>query len=355
MTPEQFLARIAKQPPAPAYLFTGPEAYQRRHCKKALIARVLGSTERDGLTQTDLEETTLFEVLDDARSLSLFSTERLIWVSSAELALPRRLAAAGDTDGGPADAAGSALAAYVKQPVSGTVLVFDCSRYDFTGDDRAKLERVERFYTAIPAVVEFRRLAPEFSRFLCQDLAKKSGLKLGGAELAALLEAAAGDASRLAAEIEKLSLFVGTERSVTMDDLRAMVPNAAESTIFDLVQALGKRDRATALRSLEVLAREGEYLPLALSFLSTQFRLALAAKGAQISSGQQAQNYFAKAGVRIWRERAEQITATASAFTKEHLARALALIYDTDKKFREGYREDRMIMETLVLALTAGH
>jgi hypothetical protein len=44
---------------------------------------------------------------------------------------------------------------------------------------------------------------------------------------------------------------------------------------------------------------------------------------------------------------------TASAFTKERLAKALAMIYETDKKFREGYRNDQLIMETLVLALTA--
>ncbi|MGH9582428.1 MAG: DNA polymerase III subunit delta, partial [Bryobacteraceae bacterium] len=220
-------------------------------------------------------------------------------------------------------------------------------------DDRAKLERVEKFYAAVPAVVEFRRLTPEASRFFCQDLAKKSGLRLGGKELAALLDAAAGDASRLAAEIEKLSLYVGTERGVTMEDLRALVPNAAESTIFELVQALGKRDRTAALRSVDILVREGEYLPLALSFLSTQFRLALAAKEARIGSGQQAQNFFAKAGVRIWRERAEQIAATAAAFTKEDLTRALPLIYETDKRFRDGYRDDRTVMERLVLELTA--
>ncbi|MGH9639715.1 MAG: DNA polymerase III subunit delta, partial [Bryobacteraceae bacterium] len=243
MTPEQLLAQIAKQPPAPVYLFLGPEAYQRRMCKHALTERVLGADGQAGLTQTDLENATLAEVLDDARSLSLFATERLIWVSGAELALPRRTAASNE-EGGPGEATGSALAAYVKQPTAGTVLVFDCSRYDFTGDDRAKLERVEKFYAAVPAMVEFRRLSPESSRYFCQDLAKKAGLKLGGKELAALLDAAAGDASRLAAEIEKLSLFVGTERSVTMDDLRALVPNAAESTIFELVQALGKRNRA---------------------------------------------------------------------------------------------------------------
>ncbi|MBV8553673.1 MAG: hypothetical protein JOY54_20435, partial [Acidobacteriaceae bacterium] len=139
---------------------------------------------------------------------------------------------------------------------------------------------------------------------------------------------------------------------VTMSDLRALVPNAAQSTIFELVNALGKRDRAAALRSLDILVREGEYLPLALTFLSTQFRLALAAKEARVSSSQQAQAFFSKIGVRMWRDRAEQVMTTASAFSREHLAKAVALIYETDKKFRDGYRDDRVVMETLVLALT---
>ncbi len=357
MSPEQFLARIAKQPPAPAYLFLGQEGYQRKLCREALLARVLpGEAREEGFTQVDLDESSLNEVLDDARSLSLFAAERLIWIASAELALPKRMTAASaeesDEDGKPVE---SSLAAYLKAPTPGTVLVFECSRYDFVGDDKARLERVEKYYAGIgeAARVEFRHFTPETSRHLAQDLARKAGLKIGGTELAALLEAIAGDAGRLASEIEKLALFVGSERAVTLDDLRALVPNAAQATIFALVNALGKRDRKTALRSLDILVRDGEYLPLALTFLGTQFRLALAAKEARISNTQQAQTFFQRIGVRMWRDRAEQVMATASAFPRESLARAVELLYDTDKKFREGYKNDQLVMELLVLALTA--
>jgi DNA polymerase-3 subunit delta len=352
LSPEQFLARIAKQSLSPAYLFLGQEGYQRRLCKDALLDRVLpGLARMDGLTERDLENTTLAEVLDDARSLSLFSSDRVIWVSSAEVALPRRFTSSdeGEDEGKPA---GSDLAAYLKSATPGTILVFECSRYDFNSEDRPKLERVEKYYSSIPAVVEFRQFTPESSRFLAQQLVKKFGIRMGGAELAALLDAVAGDAYRLAAEIEKLSLFVGVDRSVTMEDLETLVPNAAQATIFALVNALGKRDRVSALRSLDLLVRDGEYLPLALTFLSTQFRLALAAKEERIRSAQQAQGFFQKIGVRMWRDRAEQVVATANAFTRAHLTRAVALIYQTDRKFRDGYKDDRLIMETLVLALT---
>jgi DNA polymerase-3 subunit delta len=306
----------------------------------------------EGFTQIDLEETSLSEVLDDARSLSLFATERVIWVASAELALPRRMSSGAEDGNDTERSSGAQIADYLKQPTPRTVLVFECSRYDFSGDDRPKLERVEKFYSAIANVVEFRHFTPELCRALAQELAKKHGLKIGYPELAALLDAVGGDASRLASEMEKLSLYVESGRAVTMDDIRCLVPNAAQSTIFSLVNALGKRDRAGALHSLDILIREGEYLPLALTFLSTQFRLALAAKEAGIGSAPQAVSYFSKMGVRIWRERAEQVVATAAAFTKEHLKKATAAIYETDKKLREGYRDDRVIMETLVFALT---
>lgn len=353
MTPEQFLARIANQPPAAAYLFLGQEAYQRRTCKQALVDHVLPVDARaEGLTQFDLEDTSLPEVLDDARSLSLFARQRLVLISSAEAALPKRLSGPIDSTDGSENPVESELAAYLKAPTPGTVLVFECSRYDFSGEDRAKLERVQKFYSAVPMIVEFHQFTPESIRFLAQQLAKEHQLKLGGAELAALIDTAGSGADRIAAEIEKLALFVGHERAVTMDDLRALVPNAAQTTIFALVHALARRDRSAALNSLDILIREGEYLPLALTFLSTQFRLALAAKEARISSVYHAQNFFAKLGIRVWRDRAEQVLATANAFTREHLVKAIALIYETDKKFREGYRDDRIVMEGLVLALT---
>lgn len=353
MTPEQFLAKLAKQGPAPAYLFLGQEGYQRRICRDTIIERVLpGDAKADGLTAVDLAEVTLRAVVDDARSMSLFSSNRVIWLSSAELALPRRITAAADEDGHRDNSPESALNEYLNSPTPETVLVFECSRYDFVGEDRSKLERVQKFYAAIPTVVEFRHYTPESSRFLAQELAKKHQVKLAGAELVALLDAVAGDANRLASEMEKLSLFVGEGRSVTMQDLSTLVPNAAQTTVFALVNALGKGDRVGALRLLDILVREGEYLPLALTFLSAQFRLALAAKEAKVTSAQQALAFFAKLGVRMWRERAEQVIVTAGAFTKERLTKGLTMIYETDKKFREGYRDDRLVMETLVLGLT---
>ncbi len=152
MSPDQFLQRIQKSQPAPVYLFLGPEVYQLSACRRALVDNVLAPEDREnGLSRHDLDETTLAVVLDDARSLSLFAPNRVVWVSGAETALPRGRAVSDDENAAMAD-----LASYLKHPTPGYVLVFEASRYDFEGEDRAKIERVQKFYAAIPEVVELR-------------------------------------------------------------------------------------------------------------------------------------------------------------------------------------------------------
>jgi DNA polymerase-3 subunit delta len=355
MTPDELQRQLQKQPPAPAYLFLGPEAWQRELCRKALIERALPPEDREnGFTRYDLDETDLSVVMDDARSFSLFATNRLIWVGSAEGALPRTRGAAADSedsgDGGKGAAA--SLADYLKNPVPGTVIVFECSRYDFEGDDKTKLQRVQKFYSAIPTQVEFQRFTPVAARRLAQSQAKRAGLQIAESEIDLLVEILGSDASRIVTEIEKLALYIGTGRRVTADDVVSMVPNGRATTIFALVAAIGRGDRGASLDALDILVREGEYLPLALTFLATQFRLALVAKEAGLSNAGMIQSHFTKMGTPMWRSRAEQVQQTVAAFSTAKLRKAIQKTFETDRALRDTRPDDRTVMEQFVLGLT---
>lgn len=358
MTPDQFLKQIQKAP-APVYVFLGPEAYYRDICRRALLDAVLPEEDREqGYCRHDLDELSLAEVIDDARSMSLFATRRLLWVASAEAAVPKGRAAAasagdGDDDGSPSKRATSVLADYIAHPTPDTVVVFECSRYDFEGEDKARIDRVQKFYSAIPNPVEFRPFPVEASHRLAQELARNANLKIGVSEIGLLVEALGADASRIAAEIEKLALYAGKERRVTAADIAKLVPNAQETTIFELVAALGAGNRARSLDLLDSLVREGEYLPLALSFLATQFRLSLVAREAGLRTAGDIQSHFTRIGVRIWRDRAEQIRQTLAAFSKERLENAVKRIFAADRALRDTHPDDRIVMEELILALTA--
>jgi DNA polymerase-3 subunit delta len=348
MTPEQFLAKLGKGSPEPVYLFLGPEAFERERCKRALLNAALSPEEREnGFTRHDLDQTPLAAAVDDARALSLFAPRRMIWLGHAEAAVPRASSEEQEESGK------AALAAYLSDPSPDTVMVIDCARYEFEGEDKARLERVEKFFSAVPARVEFRPYSPEAARALAQKLAKEASLQLGLAELALLIEATGGDASRIAVEIEKLRLFAGTGRKVTAEDIAALVPDAQATTIFVLVAALGRGDRSRSLEVLDTLSREGEYMPLALTFLATQFRMALAAREAGLRGAGPIQAYFNRIGVRIWPERARQIEQTVEAFPKARLERAVQRLFEADRSLRDARPDDRVVMEEMILALTA--
>jgi DNA polymerase-3 subunit delta len=349
LTPQQFLSALKKGSVASTYLFVGPEAWQRRRCKQALVDQVLPSgADGETFVRHDLSETSLVEVLEDARSLSLFAPRRVIWVSAAEAALPR---GRGGEEGEGGRAATAELRAYVEDPTPGVVLVFDCSRYELEGEDKARVQRVRKFYDCIEAVVEFAPLDSGEARRLAQELAQAVGLRISPAALQLVVECCAGDGLRLEAEIEKLALFACDGRMISEAEVTQLVSSAQTTTVFALVAAIARRDVQAALEALEMLVREGEYLPLALAFLATQFRLALAGHEAGLRSGSQVLGYFSKLGIPMWPSRAEQIAQTMQAFAPERLRRAIQRVYETDLALRDTRPDDRTVVERLAVSL----
>ncbi len=344
MTADQLLGQIERQRPEPAYLFLGAEPFRLDQCRKALIARVLPPEEREqGLVRHDLTETPLSAILDDARSLSLFAPRRIIWASNAEAALPRAKSGLND------DAAGMLLADYLNNPTPEVVLVFEASRYELDGEDKAKAERIRKFYSRIPAVGELPRYSVREAQRLAHDLVRKNGLRIDQSDVDLLVEALGSDALRISVEMEKLSLYAGTDRRIQARDLAVLVPDSSASTVFVLVDALGRGDKLRALDLLHSLVRQGEYLPLALSFLAGLFRLALVAKDRRFRGPQQVQQQFSKPGRPLWRSRAEQVFQASSLFSKKQLETLLKRIYAADRALRDARPDDRIVMEEFIL------
>ncbi len=224
-------------------------------------------------------------------------------------------------------------------------------RFDFEGEDRKKQERVRKFYAALPDPVEFKRASAEDARREAAAMARRAGLAIDPPLVELLVEALGADLMRIAVEIEKMALYADG-RPVTAEDVALLVPDARAATIFALVGTLGRRDRSLSLEILDTLFRDGEYLPLALSFLSAQFRAALVAKEAGLRSPQQIQGHFAKLGAPMWGSRAEQVSQTVAKFSKPQLERAMRLTFEADKGLRSARPDDRIVMEQFILRLT---
>lgn len=78
-------------------------------------------------------------------------------------------------------------------------------------------------------------------------------------EAARLLAAEVGDNLRLlAGEIDKLSTYAGKGGQIRVEDVRALTPASRQTRIFDLTDALARRERSRALALLHELLAAGE-------------------------------------------------------------------------------------------------
>ena len=272
---------------------------------------------------------------------------------NAEAALPRGRAAADDEDGESAAVAGDAapLAAYLKDPTPGVVIVFEAIRFDFEGDDKRKQDRVRKFYAAIRDVVELRRFSVARSPRRRPNRWSAAPVSASTRPRSTCWWKRSARTSPASPWRSRSSRSSPAIAQIGVDDIAALVPDARATTIFALVNALGRRDRARSLEILDTLTREGEYLPLALAFLSTQFRMALVAREAGLKSSQQIQGHFTRMGVPMWGSRAEQVWQTVSKFNKAQMERAMKLIYEADKGLRDARPDDRIVMEHFILQL----
>jgi len=76
----------------------------------------------------------------------------------------------------------------------------------------------------------------------------------------ALVERAGADIIRLRGGLERVALYAMGQPKITADDVRQVVPVAAEATNFGIADAIGRNDAAEALREL-TLALEGGAQP----------------------------------------------------------------------------------------------
>ena len=351
MKPRQALHALRKSTPAAGYLFLGNEQYFRDRCRQALHEAVLGDAgeagaESDGATEFDLNERTIEELIDDARTLTLFGGNRLIIGWNAEGALPRRTGAKAVAPAG--------LESYFENPTHGVTILLVAGRYDWSiRDDKPKIERAAQFFAAVPVRIDFEQPSAGEALSEAKSLARSLGLAIAPDTLAELVEILGNDLARIANDLVKLSLYAGQEQQVTHEDIELLVPEARRRGIYEFSDALARKDRGRALEVLDTLVQSGEYWPMQITMLAGLFRQALVVKEGGLRNPNQVSGFFQQRGLRIWPARARQILGVARQFSLAELERALVALFQADRDLRRERPDDRIIVEQLVLRLTS--
>ncbi|MFL7791415.1 MAG: DNA polymerase III subunit delta [Anaerolineae bacterium] len=167
------------------------------------------------------------------------------------------------------------------------------------------------------------------------------------AQLAAVVGA---DLRLLDQEIEKLVTYVNAERAITEADVDAIVPYAQAAVVFDLVDALGRRDGQTAARTLHRLLDAGEHPLGLLAMIVRQFRLLIQVKELK-AEGANPQTIAKALGIHPFPAR--KLHNQATYFTAEQLEMVYRHLLDSDVAIKSGEIEAEVALDLLVAGLAA--
>lgn len=187
-------------------------------------------------------------------TFAFFGGSKLVWLKSANFL--------GDDQIGRAEAVLVALEKLVETLESGlpdgTIFLLSASPVDKRRSFYKTLQKLAKTQV-IDALDTSKSGWEEGAAMLVREVATACGLSFTGdsAELLALMTG--GDRRQIDSEVEKLDLYLGSERrAVTEEDIRLIVPVSHVGAVFELGNALSARKTARALELLDLLMFHGE-------------------------------------------------------------------------------------------------
>jgi DNA polymerase-3 subunit delta len=167
------------------------------------------------------------------------------------------------------------------------------------------------------------------------------------AQLAAVVGA---DLRLLDQETAKLVTYVNAERPITTADVDEVVHYAQAAVIFDLVDALGRRDGRTAAQTLHRLLDAGEHPLGLLAMIVRQFRLLIQVKQLK-AEGANPQTIAKELGIHPFPAR--KLHNQAAYFTPAQLEAVYRHLLETDVGIKSGEIEAEVALDLLVAGLAA--
>lgn len=205
---------------------------------------------------------------------------------------------------------------------------------------------------------------------IVQGLAKDLGLGFEAEALELFVMLAGEDTRQIRAELEKIDVYLGDRREVTPDDVRMMVPLSRAGVVFEIGNALQKRNGARALELVDqqMARKESAVGILRASIIPTVrnlFMAAAASDGRKIPNNNYNQYAAALNAIpereRAWlpQKKAGGVNAyplflasrSAAGFGLEKLRRAMQACLEADRCLVTTGLDDRMVLHRLVVSI----
>lgn len=151
------------------------------------------------------------------------------------------------------------LEGYVENPLPSTILVV--SYKGKTLDGRQKFSKlVKKKGEVFQSKKMYENQLPAWIKAYLNS----NGFTIKPKALALLVDHIGNDLSRIVNEIEKLSLNLGWEKNITEDDIEKFIGISKEYNIFELQNALSRKDQPKAIRIIQYFEANPKAVPVQL-------------------------------------------------------------------------------------------
>ncbi len=331
---------MSRQRPTPTfYILHGEDVFSLRAAVDKMRAQMGDPTTAELNTVTlDGKESSATDVLSAVRAMPFLSDKRLVIVEGMLSWLGRK-------------GAGKSAKAELETLAEGLQTLPPWARLVFA-EPTALPERhpILKLAQKLPHGYHKAFNAPRnLTRWLTERARREYGATIEPAAAVALASVVGENLRAADSELAKLAAYVNGERPISEADVALLTPYVVEANIFEMVDALGRGDGATATRLLHRLLEHDEPLRL-FGMIVRQFRLLLLARehleaGGTPKSAGQALGVHPYVG--------EKVARQARGFTLEYLRGAYHFLLETDVGIKSG-RVEAVLALDLLIASVAG-
>jgi DNA polymerase-3 subunit delta len=338
------MTMVAKGKPNiyPVYLLYGPENYLIEEEIQRLLNQSLSEKERGlNLHIFSGEEHSSQEIVQTAQTLPMFSPYRFVLVSEADEFDEEKM---------------KPLLEYIQNPSPTACLVMVSRTLGFWKRHRDDIEKVGK-------VIECTRLRGKALVSWVRKRMTEKGKGLSEEAADYLVEVVGDHLHDLENALEKVFLSVGHKRAVELSDVEGIVSEVKISTVFDLMDAIGRQDLEKALGILEKAMesktipfrkeeesprRMDDPVPLLLSMMAKQYQNIWRVK--EKAPGDYGAAEVAQAiGMSAWN--VKKLMDQGKYFSDVSLREGILKCHETDVLIKRGHGPRNLLMEKLVIDL----
>lgn len=324
----ELLAIVQRGELPPLLVISGSERFFADRALAAVRKAVL-SDSPPGFNEDVFEGkgVTSARIVDAAQTLPMLANQRLVVVRDADAIAPAEL---------------DKLCGYLDKPSPSSCVVLLAEKLDGR-------TRFARRVTKLGAVLDAAPLKPVDMRPFLQAEATARGVRIAADAAAALLDALGTDLPAIDDALERLTLYVGPGAGITSADVAACVTRVRVESIWMLVDAVGLRDRRAALRASASLLADREPPLRILAMLARQLRMVGRMQSA-LAEGAAPPEAARQAGAPPFKAR--DLATAAKRFEPRLLARAFAILAQTDLALKGSKRAPENVLQGALIELT---